>query len=178
MSSETKNKNNYNNTISYELEKSRIRTMTQYYRESRRLEKENMDLRDEIKNIKDSYIRQRAEMENYLKAKERELNYAIKNSNRDMIKSLLPFIDSLDSANMSQEQRTFLAPLRDQLGKILSTYGLNAINAKGQKFDPYLHEALAVTDQGENGIVYEEIQKGYKLNDEVLRTSKVIVGKR
>jgi molecular chaperone GrpE len=178
MSSETKNKNNYHNAITYELEKSRIRTMTQYYREARRLEKENIELKEEIKNIKDSYIRQRAEMENYLKAKERELNYAIKSSNRDMVKSLLPFMDSLDSPNMSKDQRAFLAPLRDQLGKILSSYGLQAINAKGQKFDPYLHEVLAVTDQGENGIVYEEIQKGYRLNDEVLRTSKVIVGKR
>ncbi|WP_393971905.1 nucleotide exchange factor GrpE [Oxyplasma meridianum] len=178
MSSERKIKVNHDNTITYEMEKSRIRTMMQYYRESRRLEKENTDLMDQIKTIKDSYIRQRAEMENYLKAKERELNYAIKSSNKEMIKSLLPFIDSLDSANMSEEQRSFLAPLRDQLRKILSSYGLNQINAKGQKFDPYLHEALAVTDQGENGIVYEEIQKGYKLNDEVLRTSKVIVGKR
>jgi molecular chaperone GrpE len=178
MPSERKNKHNYNNTITNEMEKSRIRTMTQYYRESKILENENRDLRKEINDIKESYIRQRAEMENYLKAKERELNYAIKSSNRDMIRNLLPFIDSDHSASLSPEQKAFLSPLIDQIRKILSSYGLNAIEAKGQKFDPYLHEALAVTDKGENGIVYEEIQKGYKLNEEVLRTSKVIVGKR
>lgn len=178
MPSKTKNKHNYENIISIEMEKSRVRTMTQYYRESKKLEIENEELKMEIKDIKENYIRQRAEMENYLKAKERELNYAIKNSNREMIKGLLPFVDSLDSASMSPEQKAFLSPLQDQIRKILASFGLNAIEAKGQKFDPYLHEALAITDKGENGIVYEEIQKGYKFNEEVLRTSKVIVGKR
>ena len=48
---------------------------------------------------------------------------------------------------------------------------------KGKKFDPYQHEVIAVNQSNEDGIVLEEVQKGYKLNEEIIRTSKVIVGK-
>ena len=62
--------------------------------------------------------------------------------------------------------------------KVLEKYGLKEIQTKGQKFDPFLHEAVAVVNDKEDGNIKEEYQKGYKLNDEVLRTSKVVVGKK
>lgn len=165
-------------TIPQELKKSRERKLMAEVSKSRNfggmLEKTNK----ELMHYKDLYIRQRAEMENYIKAKDREVQSIIKNANKDLIRNILPAIDSMDSAILSGKDPEVVNPLKDQALKILSMYGLKPIEAKGKKFDPYLHEVVAVADNGEDGTVIEEVQKGYTLNGEVVRSSKVIVSKR
>lgn len=132
----------------------------------------------ELNYFKNLTVRQRAEMDNYVKAKEREAKSIREYANSDLIKGLLPALDSIDSAMLSEKDSGLAGVMREQILKILSQYGFKPIEAKGSKFDPYLHEAISVTENGEDGIIAEEIQKGYMLKDEVIRTSKVIVGKR
>lgn len=132
----------------------------------------------EVNYFKSLTVRQRAEMDNYVRAKEREVNSIREYANGDLIKGLLPALDSMDSAMLSEKDSRLAGVMREQILKILSQYGFRPIEAKGTKFDPYLHEAISVTENGEDGIIVEEIQKGYMLKNEVIRTSKVIVGKR
>ena len=90
---------------------------------------------------------------------------------------LLQTLDAMDAAMKATDNASVQA-LRDQLLSVLSRHGLKEIEAKGKKYDPFLHEVLGVSQEGDEGTVTEEIQKGYMLGDEVLRTSKVIVTKR
>ncbi len=143
-----------------------------------KLKKELEETKWSLKEYRDLYVRQLAEMENYSKAKEREIGQIKKNAGRDVIKSLLPLLDTMEAAIQKSENGDELIIVRDQLMKILISYGFSAIDAKEKKFDPYLHEAVAITPSESDGVVVDEVQKGYKLNDEVLRTSKVVVGKK
>jgi molecular chaperone GrpE len=143
-----------------------------------KLKKELEETKWSLKEYKDLYVRQLAEMENYSRAKEREIAQITRNASRDVIKSLLPLLDTIDAAIQKSGNSTELAVVRDQLTKILGSYGFSSIDAKDKKFDPYLHEAIAIVQSDKDGIVIDEVQKGYKLNNEVLRTSKVVVGKK
>ncbi len=135
-------------------------------------------LNAKIKDYENLTLRQRAEMENYSRAKEKEISRITLNASHDVIRNILPVVDALDSAIGSSKEADNLRALRTSLLKVLEKYGLREIPAKGEKFDPFLHEAVAVVNAKEDGIIQEEYQKGYKLNDEVLRTSKVVVGKK
>lgn len=135
-------------------------------------------LMSEVSYYKDQVVRQRAELENYIKAKDREVKSIREYANMDLIKGLLPVLDSIDSALLNEADSKLAGLMQGQILKILSQYGFKPIEAKGAKFDPYLHEAISVTENGEDGIIVEEVQKGYALKDDVIRTSKVIVGKR
>ncbi|MCL4328998.1 MAG: nucleotide exchange factor GrpE [Candidatus Thermoplasmatota archaeon] len=126
---------------------------------------------------KDRLMRRVAEADNLMKAKDREVSVAVRMSNRDLLLAILPFLDSVDSAISAHPDNDGIMTLKDQILKILKGYGLETIDAKGKKYDPYQHEAVAVIEDGEDGLVVDELQKGYKLNDEVIRTSKVAVSK-
>lgn len=152
--------------------------MNREHLRNQQVENELNDARTQLTQYKDLYIRQRAEMENYSKAVEREKKLISRNASRNVIKDLLPLVDSLDSAIASSKEDNNLIAIRNQMEKILSAYGFTPIEAKGKQFDPYLHEVVAVNQSDDDGMVLEEIQRGYKLNDEVIRTSKVIVGKK
>lgn len=143
-----------------------------------KLKKELEETKWSLKEYKDLYVRQLAEMENYEKAKEREIAQITKSAGKDIIKNLLPLLDTIDAAMLKSENGHELTVVRDQLIKILGTYGFSSIDAKGKKFDPYLHEAVAVVQNDHDGIIVDEVQKGYKINNEVIRTSKVVVGKK
>lgn len=168
----------HTNPILQELENSRERKALEESKMQRKLSEALRKINEEVKYYKDMYVRQRAEMENFVKSKEREMKAMMQNANRELIKSLLPTIDSMEAAILSDKNAGDIAPLREQMLRILSDFGLKAIDAKGKKFDPFLHEVIAVTPDGEDGLVVEEIQKGYMLNNQVVRTSKVIVVKR
>ncbi len=132
----------------------------------------------EVSFYKDRFLRQRAEMENYTKAKEREVASIREYANSDLIRGLLPALDAIDSAILHEKDSQVAGLLRGQILKALSQYGLKPIETKGAKFDPNFHEAISVTQDGEDGMIVDEVQKGYMLKNEVIRTSKVIVGKR
>ncbi len=169
---------NIRNPIEAEMQNSKQRALSRDSVKLAQLTSQFIAVSDQLNQFRDLYLRQRAEMENYARARDREMELLKKNAGRDIIKNILPILDTMDSALSNSRDHSAISPIREQLMKLLSSYGLSEIPGKGKKFDPYLHEVIAVTQSEEDGIIVEEVQKGYKLNNEVIRTSKVIVGKR
>ncbi len=135
----------------------------------------------------DKFLRQQADFENIRKRMERERLEFQKYANEDVIVDLLGILDDLERSVEAAEkkQENFDAFLKGiemilvHLYDLLKRYGVKPIVAKGGKFDPHVHEALMQTETPEHrdGEVLEELQKGYKLNDRVVRTAKVRVAK-
>ncbi|MEI6104114.1 MAG: nucleotide exchange factor GrpE [Methanothrix sp.] len=125
----------------------------------------------------DLLMRCRADLDNVMKRSAREKEDNIRYASMKLVSKLLPVLDSLDVAAKHDEGSKVLYM---QLLDILSGEGLMPIEAKGVRFDPYRHEALfqVTTQELEEGIVAEEIQKGYIFNSHVIRFSKVAVAKR
>jgi molecular chaperone GrpE len=125
----------------------------------------------------DQLLRCRAEMDNLQKRAAREKEDQVKYASEKLICKILPVLDSLEQASKHDEGTKVLY---QQLLDILKGEGLVSIDAAGQKFDPYKHEALyqLKSEELEEDTVAEEIQKGYVLNCRVIRFSKVAVAKR
>ena len=125
----------------------------------------------------DLLMRCRADLDNVMKRSAREKEDNVRYASMKLVSKLLPVLDSLDVAAKHDEGSKVLYM---QLLDILSGEGLMPIEAKGVRFDPYRHEALfqVTTQELEEGIVAEEIQKGYIFNSHVIRFSKVAVAKR
>ncbi len=164
----------YIDSVEYDLIETRKRMWMMERRKNEELLKKYHQAISDLEDYKNLYMRQRSEMENYQKYIEKTIEGIKANANADLIKTMLPVLDSLDAGILHDEK---LKPIRSQLIKILSNYGLKEIESRGKKFDPYLNEVVGIVNNGEDNIVVEEVQKGYILNNEVLRTSKVIVSK-
>jgi molecular chaperone GrpE len=153
--------------------------------------KEYEDLRaaaDKSKEHWDRCLRQQADFDNIRKRLERDKQEFQKYAKEDVIVDLLTVLDdlerSVEAAEKHQENaEAFLKGIEmilAHLYDLLKKHGVAPIDAKGKKFDPSVHEALTQTEtaEGEDGAVLEEMQKGYRLNDRVIRTAKVRVAKR
>lgn len=134
----------------------------------------------------DGWQRAKAEMINYRRRQEEQSAEWLKMAQAGLIKDLLPMLDTLEAGfknydlRFKNEENIKVKPIRDQLLDILKKYGLEEIETTGEKFNPEFHEAIEVAEDEnrEDGIIVEEIQKGYLLNGKVLRTSKVKVTKK
>jgi len=130
-----------------------------------------------------NWQRAQADFTNYKRRSEREKEGLSQLAKSVLILNLLPVLDDLERALVSV-QPDIAEPgwvegirlIERKLRGILSAEGLTAIEAADEPFDPYLHEAIR-QDIGKDGIVIEEVQKGYRFHDRVLRPSQVIVGK-
>ncbi len=140
----------------------------------------------EAKAKADSYLaswqRAQADFTNYKRRNEQEREQTRKLANSELILALLPALDDLERALGSVPSQLAELPWVDGIRLIerkfrasLESQGLTAIKAKGKPFDPNLHEA-AMHSRGKEGMVVEELQRGYKLHDKVLRPSMVVVG--
>jgi molecular chaperone GrpE len=140
-------------------------------------------VKKERDEYKDKYIRKLAEFDNYRKRieKEREEYYCYPTA--DVIKLLLPVIDSLECA-MNLECKLEESHIKEgmqliykQMMNILQAMGLKQISALGEQFDPNIHQAVAREDttEHENNEVIEEMQKGYIFRDKLLRPAIVKV---
>ncbi len=141
---------------------------------------------EQAKELEDRLLRLAAEFDNYRKRTAREFAYLIKNANERLILELLETLDNfqraLDSAKTSSDYENFhkgVALIYTHMKDLLSKEGLKEIEVIGKPFDPNFHEAVtqAESDKYDDGIVMEEISKGYLLNDRLLRASKVVVSK-
>ncbi|MBN2067681.1 MAG: nucleotide exchange factor GrpE [Candidatus Diapherotrites archaeon] len=143
----------------------------------------------QLLEMKETLQRVQAEFENYCKRTEKEKEQFKKQANSEIVKELLPLLDSMQAAeeNLEKEEKCSkegaakgIELLKHQLLELLQKHGLQEIKCRGEKFDPMLHDAIAEGDeQGkEENTVLEEIQKGYMLNDKVLRHSKVKVNRK
>jgi molecular chaperone GrpE len=132
----------------------------------------------------DRMARMQAEFENARKRAAREQQEYKDFALADAIKNLLPILDSLDRALQMpvQKQEDFRAGvelIRKQFQDALEKLGLRPIPAQGEPFDPRLHEAIEMVDSDEvkDHHVLEELQRGYKLKDRLLRPSMVRVAR-
>lgn len=130
-----------------------------------------------------NWQRAQADFVNYKKRAEQEKKEMVEFANSGLILNLLTIMDDLERAFVSLPSRlsksSWIEGIKlvyNKFRTILEAQGLTEIDAKGKPFDPHLHEAV-MHQEGEEDIVVEEIQKGYKLKNRVLRPSKVIVGK-
>ena len=126
--------------------------------------------------------RAQADFVNYKKRSEQEKQDLSKFANSVLILNLLPVLDDFERAFSSLPPKMGKLSWLDgiklierKLWAVLQAQGLSPIKALGEPFDPQFHEAIR-QDKGKEGIVIEEIQKGYLLEDRVIRPSKVVVG--
>ena len=147
---------------------------------------QDSDLSKEIAALKDQLLRSAAEFENVKRRSARDVENAHKFGAEKLISDLLPVLDSLEKAvelasetegaeAMTEGIELSVKMFLDALGK----NGLREVDPLGEPFDPALHEALAAVpnEDAEPNTVMEVIQKGYSLNDRLVRAAKVVVVK-
>jgi molecular chaperone GrpE len=133
----------------------------------------------------DKYLRAVAELDNYKKRTAREKADIIKFGKEEIIRDILPFVDSLDRAlehdtGDVQAFKDGVVLIQEQLLSCLKKHGVERIETAGMNFDPNFHEALMQleSDQHEDNKIVSEMGKGYLLNGRLLRPSKVCVCKK
>ncbi len=140
----------------------------------------------EIKEHHDRLLRLAADFENYKKRASKDKDEWTKFANEDLLKAVLPFIDNLERAVSHAEKVSDTGVLIEgvrltiqQLLQTLKKFGLSTFESVGKPFDPTVHEAMLVveTDKHKPNQVVEEFQKGYFLNDRLLRPATVSVSK-
>lgn len=143
------------------------------------------DPRDaELADLKDKYLRLMAEFDNYRKRTIREKSELIKTASEDVIKAVLPVLDDMDRATDLFDktdgvvfEKEGILLIFNKLQKILASKGLQAIETKGEGFDVDLHECITqIPAPDQQGKVVDELEKGYRLGEKVIRFSKVVVG--
>jgi len=129
-----------------------------------------------------NWQRTQADFINYKRRSEQERGEFSKFANASLVLSLLPVMDDLERALAAIPRKSARLPWVDGIRLIerkfkanLKAQGLTPIKALGESFDPNLHEAVR-QDKGKDGIVIEELQKGYKFYDRVVRHTMVVVG--
>ena len=129
-----------------------------------------------------NWRRSQADLENFVKRAEQEKSETVDCANRMLVLDLLPILDDFERAFASlpveldeQNWTEGIKLIYNKVKALLETQGLAEIKAEGEYFDPYWHEAAGELE-GEEGIVVEEIRKGYKFRDKLLRPSMVMVG--
>ncbi|MCA1797217.1 MAG: nucleotide exchange factor GrpE [Desulfuromonadaceae bacterium] len=144
--------------------------------------------RDELAQMKDQFLRARADMENYRRRMQRDKEEMAKFANEGILKEILPVVDNLDRAIAhAREQEEKGSSLLDgvemtqrQLHKVLEKYNVVPIDALEKPFDSACHEAMGQMERDDcpHNTVVEEMQKGYTLNERLLRPSMVMVSKK
>ena len=143
------------------------------------------ELQVRVDSLEDQLLRARAEAQNIQKRAVGERNEAIRFANAELMRLLIPVLEDFDrtiDAAESGPPASILEGIRlvhANLMKALSDFGLEPIDAKGEPFDPAIHEAISIlpTDQVPPGRVMEQVTRGYKLRDRVLRPARVVVSK-
>ncbi|MCF0211548.1 MAG: nucleotide exchange factor GrpE [Bacteroidales bacterium] len=160
-------------------------------RERRKREKEErqqaateqmQQMGEKLNEINDKYLRLYSEYENYRKRTNTEKADLILNGGKDVLKAILPVIDDMERAlqhTTDEAAKEGLTLIYNKMMNTLAQKGLKPMEAKGEKFDENLHEAVTqfpAPSDDLKGKVVDVVEKGYYLNDKVLRYAKVVVG--
>lgn len=143
-------------------------------------------LQQENTALNDKYLRLFAEFDNYKRRTQKERVELLQTAGKDVVVSLLPVLDDFERAIKATENATEVSAIRDgivlvqnKLKGILSQKGLKEVESMHTVFDTDKHEAItnipAPSDELK-GKVVDELEKGYTLNDKVIRFAKVVVG--
>ena len=140
---------------------------------------------EELSEMKDKYLRLFSDFENFRRRTSKERLELMKSGGEDVMTALLPVMDDLERARQATENATDVKAVKEgldlvfnKLANVLQQKGLKAMEATGQPFDADLHEAITQIPAGDDmkGKVVDEVEKGYYLNDKVIRFAKVVIG--
>ena len=144
-------------------------------------------LKVDLADQKDKYLRLMAEFENFKRRTAKERIDLIQTAGKDVIVSLLDVMDDCDRAEKQLNgtddiavQKEGIQLVFNKIRTVLHGKGLKAMESIDQTFDVELHEAITevpVPDESKKGKVIDEVTKGYYLNDKIIRFAKVVVGK-
>jgi molecular chaperone GrpE len=144
-------------------------------------------LQSDLDEQKDKYLRLAAEFENFKRRSSRERIELIQTAGKEVISSLLQVLDDCDRAERQMQETNDPAQIKagvqlvfNKLRKTLQAQGLKAMESLNTDFDVEKHEAITevpVDDKNLKGKVVDEVEKGYYLNDKLVRFAKVVVGK-
>lgn len=140
----------------------------------------------ELADLKDKYLRQAAEFENYKRRTTKERIDLFKTANQELMTALLPVLDDFERARSATRDTTDADAVRESIDIIYNKFnrtlqqkGLTAMEAKGGDFDAELHEAITqipAPSDDLRGKIVDEVEKGYYLGDKVIRHAKVVLG--
>lgn len=150
-------------------------------------ENKTEELEDKYQEINEKYLRLYSEFDNFRKRSIKERIDYVQNASKDLIIDLLPILDDFERAIKSSEEdisdnidtlKEGIQLIYNKFKSILKAKGLEEINAMGENFDTDFHEAVTQikADKKDKGKVIDVIEKGYLLNDKVIRYAKVVVG--
>ena len=144
-------------------------------------------LKDELEEQKDKYVRLFAEFDNYKRRNSKERIELIQTAGKEVIVSLLQVLDDCDRAENQMQQSNDAEQIKEgiqlifnKLRKTLHAHGLKSMDSLHTDFDVEKHEAITeipIDDKKLKGKVVDVIEKGYYLNDKLIRFAKVVVGK-
>ena len=150
-------------------------------------ENEFEELRIELQEQKDKFIRLYAEFDNFKRRNAKERVELIQTAGKDVIQSLLEVLDDCDRAEKQMQTSDDINQIKSgiqlvfsKLRSSLQSRGLKEMKSIGESFNPDIHEAITeipVQDPAMAGKVVDELEKGYLLNEKIIRFSKVVVGK-
>ena len=142
------------------------------------------EARAEIGDLSERLLRLQADFENFRKRAQREKDEARQFANQSLIEKQLPILDNYEMALAAAKDadpalRDGVQMIYDQLLGILRDSGVETIDATGEEFDPNLHEAISQqeTTEAEPGTVVEQVQRGYRLHERLVRPARVVVAK-
>lgn len=154
--------------------------------EEEKLIKENEELKASVEKEKKEYLFLMAEFDNFRKRTMREKSELIKNAAESAFKGLLPVVDDIERAMKASEGVEDPAPIREgmeliykKLKKYMEQNGVKEMNPDDNEFNSDLHDAITavpVPDENLKGKIIDTIEKGYTINEKVLRHAKVVVG--
>jgi molecular chaperone GrpE len=143
-------------------------------------------LQVEVQQLNDKYLRLYAEFDNYKRRTQKERVELLQTAGKDVIVSLLPVLDDFDRALKAMETAADVAPVKEgillvstKLKNTLAQKGLKDVESISQPFNTDFHEAITnipAPSDDLKGKVIDEVEKGYTLNDNVIRFAKVVVG--
>lgn len=183
---EEKNTTEVNDTQTAQAEENAAVESEQSNQPEAEKKEETVDFASQFEDMRDKYLRLSAEFDNYRKRTLREKSDILKYGSEEVLKDLLPVVDDLDRALKAIETATDINAVKDGLTLIVTKFneflkskGVKEIEAIGQQLDTDLHEAITkfpAQDEAQKGKIIDVVQKGYMLNDKVMRFSKVVVG--
>lgn len=144
------------------------------------------ELQAKYNELNDKYLRMYSEFENFRRRTAKERLDLMKSAGEDVFKLMLPVIDDFERARANMETATDVPSVKEgveliytKLVKELGNKGLKPMETKGETFDPEFHEAITqfpAPSDDMKGKVIDEVEKGYFLNEKVIRFAKVVVG--
>ena len=177
-------KNTENNPFNRDMDLDKVEEQEEKLEEKTEETSPDNELQAKYDNLNNRYIRLAADFDNYRKRQAQERENLLKYGAENTLKQLIEVLDNFDRGQKAVENIEDCQKIKDsfnlvlkQMKDTLTKIGLETIETEGKEFDPNFHEAVMQTPTSEHpeGTIINELQKGYKIGDKVLRASLVNV---